>query len=115
MTNYKISECASMTPMKYAEFVNAAAFGPLSVAVDTDNPYFYLYSSGILTPEKCENYVDYGLLMVGFGDEGGKKFWKLRASLGTEWGEAGFIRVQREEADGKGTCGVQSGGFVVTN
>jgi len=79
--------------------------GPLSVAVNA-NP-FQFYSGGILKPTKrsCNPAeLDHGVTLVGFGEEGGVKYWIIKNSWGQSWGEDGYIRLQR----GTGACGVNT-------
>merc|ERR1719399_161147 len=39
--------------------------------------------------------VDHAVLAVGWGEEDGKKYWKLQNSWGEDWGEDGFFRMMR--------------------
>lgn len=76
--------------------------GPLSIAVNA-NPFMF-YSGGILRPttSSCDpTGLNHGVTLVGFGEENGVKFWIIRNSWGSGWGEDGYIRLER----GTGACG----------
>ncbi len=73
--------------------------GPLSIAVDATA--FQTYHGGIL--KTCRfGGLNHGVTLVGYGEEDGTKFWIIRNSWGTGWGEKGYVRVAR----GKGLCGM---------
>ena len=42
------------------------------------------------------------MLVVGYGEEEGKETWVAKNSWGTNWGEEGFVKVER----GANTCGI---------
>lgn len=67
---------------------------PISVAVDGRN--FRSYSSGVFG--NCGTTLSYGALLVGGSDF----FYKLKLSWGTNFGEAGFIRLEKRE----NICGI---------
>lgn len=47
------------------------------------------------------------MLIVGYGMENNQSYWKVKNSLGEGWGENGYIRLERQEEDGVGKCGIQ--------
>lgn len=79
--------------------------GPLSVAVNA-NP-FQFYTGGILKPTKSScnpAKLNHGVTLVGYGVEEGVKYWIVKNSWGTGWGEKGYIRLER----GTGACGINT-------
>lgn len=44
---------------------------------------------------------------VGYGTTlDGTKYWIVKNSWGAEWGEKGYIRMQRGISDKRGLCGI---------
>jgi len=86
----------------------AAAIGPVSIAIEADKLAFQRYTSGILTGDACGINLDHGVLLVGYGTEAGQDFWIVKNSWGASWGEAGYIRLGRDNVEGsEGVCGLQ--------
>ncbi|KAG0479499.1 hypothetical protein HPP92_010138 [Vanilla planifolia] len=83
----------------------ALASQPVSVAVEAAGRSFQLYQSGIYTGS-CGTELDHGVLAVGFGSENGKDYWIVKNSWGTDWGEYGFIRMERNVREASGKCGI---------
>jgi hypothetical protein len=85
----------------------AVAAGPVSIAVDAAGLTWQFYNDGVVT-KTCGTRLDHGVLAVGYGEEKGTKFWKVKNSWGASWGEDGYIRLCKEcEANGrKGQCGI---------
>lgn len=79
--------------------------GPISVVINANS--FQFYKGGIISYEDCGfSYGNHGVLLVGYGEEEGKKFWKLKNSWGPDWGEEGYVRIERGNASGKVACGI---------
>ncbi|WVZ03577.1 hypothetical protein V8G54_024383 [Vigna mungo] len=84
----------------------AVANQPVSVAIDSSGFDFQFYMSGIFTGS-CGTEPDHGVTAVGYGvSDDGSKYWLVKNSWGTEWGEEGYIRMQRGVAAQEGLCGI---------
>merc|ERR1740139_1727089 len=92
-------------PSKDEDALKAAVAGqPVSVAIEADKMVFQMYKGGVLDSDKCGQNLDHGVLLVGYGTDGGVDYWKVKNSWGTTWGEDGYIRMSR----GHNTCGIAS-------
>jgi cathepsin F len=85
--------------------------GPLSVAINAEPLQFY--DSGIYDgdSDECDpDGLNHGVALVGYGVENGQKYWIVRNSWGSAWGEKGYFRFARTPKDtkGKGTCGINT-------
>ncbi|XP_037068459.1 LOW QUALITY PROTEIN: dipeptidyl peptidase 1-like [Pollicipes pollicipes] len=85
--------------------------GPLPVGFEV-YPDFMDYQGGIyhhvvrtrkfgFDPLELTNHA---VLLVGYGEEDGKKYWIVKNSWGEGWGEKGFFRIER----GNDMCGFES-------
>jgi len=83
--------------------LSAVQLTPVSVAIEADQSSFQFYSSGILTGA-CGTNLDHGVLVVGYGTDSGKDYWKVKNSWGSSWGDNGYIRIER----GSNKCGIAS-------
>jgi C1A family cysteine protease len=86
--------------------MEAIAKQPVSVGIEADKSNFQLYTGGILTKE-CGSSLDHGVLAVGSGTENGVDYWKIKNSWGANWGENGYIRIERTAKKGPGQCGIK--------
>ena len=103
----KITSCSDVKPNDQISLKAAVAQQPVAVAIEADTRYFQSYSSGILTSTSCGTTLDHGVLVVGYGEENGQKYWLVKNSWGTSWGDKGYVKIARSEsANDAGICGI---------
>nr|KYP67744.1 Vignain [Cajanus cajan] len=91
--------------------LKAVAHQPVSVGVEAGGSAFQFYSSGIFTG-KCGIDTNHRITLVGYGKAGdGTKYWLVKNSWGTEWGEKGYIRMKRDIRAKEGLCGIAIGSY----
>ncbi|RLN97562.1 hypothetical protein BBJ28_00016991 [Nothophytophthora sp. Chile5] len=103
----KVTGFQDVNPQDEHALKVAVAQQPVSVAIEADQKTFQFYKSGVFNLT-CGTRLDHGVLAVGYGEDNGQKFWKVKNSWGATWGEHGFIRLAREENGPAGQCGIAS-------
>jgi len=68
--------------------------GPISCGVAVTGALLN-YTGGIFNDTTGNIDIDHDISVVGWGEENGVKFWNIRNSWGTYWGENGFFRLIR--------------------
>jgi C1A family cysteine protease len=102
-----ISSCSDVKPNDQLSLKAAVAQQPVSVAISADTKLFQSYSSGVITSSSCYTSLDHGVLAVGYGIENGIKYFLVKNSWGTTWGDNGYVKIARSDStnDG-GICGI---------
>lgn len=104
-----ISGCSDVTPKNEVVFKNAVSQQPVSVAIQADTREFQLYKSGVITGDGCGTKLDHGVLTVGYGEENDIKYWLVKNSWGTDWGDNGYVKIERSDSTNTpGVCGIAS-------
>ncbi|KAA8529670.1 hypothetical protein F0562_034230 [Nyssa sinensis] len=86
--------------------MKAVANQPVSVAIDAGGSNWQFYSEGVFNGD-CGTELDHGVAVVGYGTTlDGTKYWLVKNSWGPEWGEEGYIRMQRGIDAEEGLCGI---------
>lgn len=86
--------------------MSAVAQQPVSVAIEADQSAIMYYHFGIIW-DCLDSAIDHAVLLVGYGTEGGLKYWKVKNSWGMSWGEHGYFRIARDDDDTL-QCGIKS-------
>lgn len=103
----KFERCVDVTPNNQVHLMEAVSNYPVSIAIEADTRVFQFYSSGIITSDSCGTNLDHGVLIVGYGVEDGTKYWTVKNSWGSDWGENGYVRIMRSDSESDpGICGV---------
>ncbi|XP_010279091.1 PREDICTED: ervatamin-B [Nelumbo nucifera] len=86
--------------------MKAVAQQPVSAVVEASGKAFQFYSSGIFTGQ-CGSNTDHAITVVGYGIcKDGMKYWIVKNSWGSGWGEDGYMRMQRDVPYQGGLCGI---------
>ncbi|CAL5411385.1 unnamed protein product [Camellia sinensis] len=102
----KISGYENVPANSKSALLKAVANQPISVFIDAGGASCQFYSSRIFTGD-CGTDLDHGVTAVGYGTTtDGTKYWLVKNSWGTSWGEEGYIRMQRDIAAKEGVCSI---------
>ncbi|XP_078235218.1 cathepsin K [Pogona vitticeps] len=96
-------KCTSFVKVEKGDLARAVArVGPISVGIDVRSGKFRLYKSGIFSCTWEGDVLNHAMLVVGYGEEKGKKYWILKNSWSELWGESGYMRLE----EGSRECGI---------
>jgi len=85
--------------------VAIAKHGPLSVSIDAGHRSLSFYSSGVYFEPECNNTpegLDHSVLAVGYGQINGQRYWLIKNSWSTYWGNDGYVLMSQKDNN----CGV---------
>lgn len=95
-----------VVPPSESALLQAVSNQPVSVGIAA-NREFHLYGGGIYDGS-CNPSMNHAVTVIGYGtsEEDGTKYWIVKNSWGSSWGEEGYMRIARDvEVDG-GQCGI---------
>ena len=79
--------------------------GPITVAIDASPRSFTFYSRGVYSDVNCKNKpdeLDHQVLVVGYGSLNGERYWLVKNSWSTYWGNDGYVLISQRD----NMCGV---------
>jgi len=79
-----------------------AKYGPVAISVSA-NENWMSYSSGIFHGCTKDSVINHAVTLFGYGTDSklnNKKYWLIRNSWGTSFGENGFVRMLRTQGCG---------------
>ncbi len=84
-------------------------YGPIAITINASSWKYYIDGVYRPTPKTCDpKYTNHAVLLIGYGSEGGVDYWIIKNSWGTDWGENGFIRMER----GTNACGITENAYI---
>jgi len=99
----KISNWKYVTQSSDEKVMQAFVYSnsPISVCVDAE--IWQTYQGGVITTDSgCGNSLDHCVQITGWLTENSTACWNVRNSWGSDWGENGYIWVER----GSDVCGI---------
>ncbi len=96
--------CGKLTPSVSATSIQRDMLmnGPVHAAMNATQLQYY--TSGIFSSSDCPTDINHSITIVGWGIENGVKYWSIKNSWGTDWGENGYFRLKR----GVNMCGINT-------
>ncbi|RHZ02449.1 hypothetical protein DYB26_013967 [Aphanomyces astaci] len=69
--------------------------GPITCGIACSPEFDWNYTAGIFWDKTNYSDVDHDVEVVGYGEADGVKYWHVRNSWGSYWGENGFFKIVR--------------------
>eukprot|EP01059_Diplonema_ambulator_P016546 TRINITY_DN2815_c0_g2_i3.p1 TRINITY_DN2815_c0_g2~~TRINITY_DN2815_c0_g2_i3.p1 ORF type:complete len:338 (+),score=49.38 TRINITY_DN2815_c0_g2_i3:64-1014(+) len=98
---FKISGVGHLPDDEGQMLVFLALLGPVATHVCSST--LLTYKSGIITDCNCDA-VDHAVAIVGYGTDDDTRYWIVKNSWGTSWGEDGYARIEY----GKNLCRIST-------
>lgn len=80
-----------------------SSMGPVVTRMDISHESFMRYGSGIYEEPECTHNTNHAVLVVGYGSDEGKDYWIIQNTMGTKWGDFGFMKIARNKNN---HCGI---------
>mmetsp|Transcript_31341 Transcript_31341/g.52878 ORF Transcript_31341/g.52878 Transcript_31341/m.52878 type:complete len:371 (+) Transcript_31341:46-1158(+) len=83
-----------------------ATVGPVAISVDAST--WHAYAGGVY--DGCDQGapdINHAVVLMGYGEENGQKYWLVRNSWSPAWGEQGYIKLARKDAEEE-VCGMDT-------
>lgn len=112
--NYKIGHRVNVPTDDSDQLLAAITKIPVSVGIGANE--IKLYKNGVYNNWDCGS-MNHAVLAVGFGLDNatGLMYWKVKNTWGTQWGEDGYIRMERKTGWGQGICQITQIGSYAAN
>lgn len=91
-------------PTNEVDLAKAVTLNPVSIAFDASG--IMNYKSGIFDGKCASDVFNHAVLLTGYGEDNGKRYWKLKNSWGKNWGEQGYFKLKKDNGSKTGICGV---------
>jgi len=97
-----IKSWVDVTSNNETALMEAVLMQPITISVAASD--WSTYFGGVFGYSECGFDINHAVLLVGFGtDPDHGPYWKAQNSWGPDWGENGFIRLQRSS-----DCGIDT-------
>jgi len=99
----KISNWKYVTQSSDEKVMQAFVYSSSPISVCVDAEIWQTYQGGVITTDSgCGNSLDHCVQITGWLTENSTACWNVRNSWGADWGENGYIWVER----GSDVCGI---------
>lgn len=77
-------------------------YGPIACGMSSSS--LSNYTKGSILDVQGSKKADHFVMVYGWGEENGQKYWEVRNSWGPNWGDSGNFRISK----GKNTLGIET-------
>nr|AHA62774.1 papain-like cysteine protease [Solanum demissum] len=94
-----------VVPEDETSLLQAVTKQPVSIGIAASQELQF-YAGGTYHGS-CADHINHAVTAIGYGtDEQGQKYWLLKNSWGTTWGENGFMKIIRDSGIPGGLCDI---------